>query len=146
MSSPTNGVESEKEGWVAQNPYDPHYGDVHFYSYVSDCWDWMTFPRTRFASEYGFQSWPSLSTLSKVKLLDTHVDTLCACAYIYSVSVCVNRCQSLQTGIIIVSSHSTDSTMSMVISRCFCKHHYITSFPTTQTSGKDTETLYTSRR
>lgn len=26
-SSPTNGKESEKEGWVAVNPYDTHYGD-----------------------------------------------------------------------------------------------------------------------
>uniref|UniRef100_A0A3B1KAL9 Beta-mannosidase n=1 Tax=Astyanax mexicanus TaxID=7994 RepID=A0A3B1KAL9_ASTMX len=66
VSSPTNGVESEKEGWVAHDPYDPHYGDVHFYNYLADCWDWRTFPRTRFASEYGFQSWPSFSTLSKV--------------------------------------------------------------------------------
>lgn len=66
VSSPTNGAESEQEGWVAANPYDPHYGDTHFYSYVLDCWDWRTFPRTRFASEYGFQSWPSLSTLRTV--------------------------------------------------------------------------------
>ncbi|XP_042338594.1 beta-mannosidase-like, partial [Plectropomus leopardus] len=63
VSSPTNGAESEQEGWVAENPYDPHYGDTHFYSYTEDCWDWRTFPRTRFASEYGFQSWPSFSTL-----------------------------------------------------------------------------------
>ncbi|KAG1950792.1 beta-mannosidase [Pimephales promelas] len=68
VSSPTNGVESEKEGWVAQDPYDPHYGDTHYYSYYNDCWDWTAFPRTRFASEYGFQSWPSLSTLSKVSV------------------------------------------------------------------------------
>ncbi|XP_043111548.1 beta-mannosidase isoform X2 [Puntigrus tetrazona] len=68
VSSPTNGVESEKEGWVAKDPYDPHYGDTHYYSYYKDCWDWTTFPRTRFASEYGFQSWPSLSTLSKVSV------------------------------------------------------------------------------
>lgn len=66
VSSPTNGAESEQEGWVAANPYDPHYGDTHFYSYTLDCWDWRTFPRTRFASEYGFQSWPSLSTLKPV--------------------------------------------------------------------------------
>lgn len=66
VSSPTNGAESEKEGFVAHYPYDPHYGDTHFYSYVNDCWDWTQFPRTRFASEYGFQSWPSFSTLSKV--------------------------------------------------------------------------------
>ncbi|XP_019953631.2 beta-mannosidase isoform X1 [Paralichthys olivaceus] len=68
VSSPTNGAESEREGWVAENPYDPHYGDTHFYSYLSDCWDWRTFPRTRFASEYGFQSWPSFSTLQPVSV------------------------------------------------------------------------------
>ncbi|TKS87262.1 Beta-mannosidase [Collichthys lucidus] len=68
VSSPTNGAESEQEGWVASNPYDPLYGDTHFYSYVQDCWDWRTFPRTRFASEYGFQSWPSFSTLQPVSI------------------------------------------------------------------------------
>jgi beta-mannosidase len=26
-SSPTNGIESEQEGWVAQDPYDLRYGD-----------------------------------------------------------------------------------------------------------------------
>lgn len=66
VSSPTNGAESEREGWVSVNPYDPLYGDTHFYSYLLDCWDWRTFPRTRFASEYGFQSWPSFSTLQPV--------------------------------------------------------------------------------
>lgn len=68
VSSPTNGAESQQEGWVAANPYDPRYGDVHFYSYFHDCWDWKTFPRTRFASEYGFQSWPSFSTLQPVSV------------------------------------------------------------------------------
>ncbi|XP_068574186.1 beta-mannosidase [Cebidichthys violaceus] len=68
VSSPTNGAESEQEGWVAANPYDLHYGDTHFYSYTLDCWDWTTFPRTRFASEYGFQSWPSFSTLQPVSV------------------------------------------------------------------------------
>lgn len=68
VSSPTNGIESEKEGWVAHDPYDPHYGDTHYYNYTRDCWNWNEFPRTRFASEYGFQSWPSLSTLSKVSV------------------------------------------------------------------------------
>lgn len=66
VSSPTNGAESQQEGWVAANPYDPLYGDTHFYSYTDDCWDWRNFPRTRFASEYGFQSWPSFSTLRPV--------------------------------------------------------------------------------
>ncbi|CAB1330433.1 unnamed protein product [Coregonus sp. 'balchen'] len=66
VSSPTNGAESQREGWVAHDPYDLHYGDTHYYSYSRDCWDWTAMPRTRFASEYGFQSWPSFSTLQKV--------------------------------------------------------------------------------
>ncbi|XP_069486792.1 beta-mannosidase [Ambystoma mexicanum] len=65
-SSPTNGEESIKEGWVSRDPYDPHYGDTHFYNYFDDCWSWKTYPKTRFASEYGYQSWPSFSTLQKV--------------------------------------------------------------------------------
>lgn len=67
-SSPTNGLESVKEGWISQNPYDTHYGDTHFYDYSSDCWNWTVYPKTRFASEYGFQSWPSFSTIEKVRL------------------------------------------------------------------------------
>ncbi|XP_072351307.1 beta-mannosidase isoform X2 [Scyliorhinus torazame] len=65
-SSPTNGAESVQEKWVANNPYDVHYGDVHYYNYIADCWDWTLYPKTRFASEYGFQSWPSFSTLETV--------------------------------------------------------------------------------
>ncbi|XP_078057254.1 beta-mannosidase isoform X2 [Mustelus asterias] len=65
-SSPTNGAESIQEKWVAKNPYNVHYGDVHYYNYNVDCWDWTHFPKTRFASEYGFQSWPSFSTLERV--------------------------------------------------------------------------------
>ncbi|XP_068043586.1 beta-mannosidase isoform X4 [Anomalospiza imberbis] len=65
-SSPTNGLESVKEGWLSRNPYDTHYGDTHFYDYNSDCWNWTVYPKTRFASEYGFQSWPSFSTIEKV--------------------------------------------------------------------------------
>jgi len=66
-SSPTNGLESVKEGWLSQNPYDTHYGDTHFYDYSNDCWNWTVYPKTRFASEYGFQSWPSFSTIEKVR-------------------------------------------------------------------------------
>uniref|UniRef100_A0A674CTV9 Beta-mannosidase n=1 Tax=Salmo trutta TaxID=8032 RepID=A0A674CTV9_SALTR len=68
VSSPTNGAESQQEGWVAHDPYDVHYGDTHYYSYSHACWDWTALPRTRFASEYGFQSWPSFSTLQKVSV------------------------------------------------------------------------------
>ncbi|RVE56873.1 hypothetical protein OJAV_G00210580 [Oryzias javanicus] len=46
VSSPTNGVESEREGLL---------GLDHV-------------PWTRFASEYGFQSWPSFSTLQPVSV------------------------------------------------------------------------------
>jgi beta-mannosidase len=63
-SSPSNGVESEEENWVAKNPYDALYGDVHFYDYKADGWDPASYPITRFMSEFGFQSLPSLSTIT----------------------------------------------------------------------------------
>ena len=44
---------------------------VHFYNYRDDSWDWRLFPRTRFASEYGFQSWPSPETLLTVCAIQT---------------------------------------------------------------------------
>ncbi|XP_056422453.1 beta-mannosidase isoform X2 [Hyla sarda] len=65
-SSPTNGKETEEEEWLSRNPYDNHYGDVHYYNYMTDCWNWTSYPKPRLASEYGFQSWPSFSTIHKV--------------------------------------------------------------------------------
>ncbi|XP_063774379.1 beta-mannosidase isoform X2 [Pseudophryne corroboree] len=65
-SSPTNGKETVKENWLSKDPYDNHYGDTHYYNYMTDCWDWTSYPKPRFASEYGFQSWPSFSTLQKI--------------------------------------------------------------------------------
>ena len=41
--------------WIASNPYDPNYGDVHYYNYNDDCRDWTKYPKTRFASEFGYQ-------------------------------------------------------------------------------------------
>lgn len=50
------------------NLKDEYYGDVHYYNYDSDCWDVSIFPRPRFTSEYGYQSFPSFETLSKVSV------------------------------------------------------------------------------
>ncbi|CAG0912860.1 unnamed protein product [Notodromas monacha] len=65
VSSPSNGRRSEEEGFVAENPYDARFGDVHYYNYLSASWDWKTYPRARFSSEYGFQSWSSLAALQR---------------------------------------------------------------------------------
>lgn len=71
-SSPSNGLETEREGWVAKNVFDLHYGDsifkrisvmlenasaVHYYNYNIDGWSPNLFPVPRFASEFGRQSW-----------------------------------------------------------------------------------------
>ena len=40
--------------------------DVHFYDYNNDCQDYQTYPRARFVSEFGFQSWPSAASLRDV--------------------------------------------------------------------------------
>ena len=47
-SSPSNGMETVSEGGVAKNPYDSHYGDVHYYNYNADCLDWSMYPATRY--------------------------------------------------------------------------------------------------
>jgi len=65
-SSPTNGLESQKENWIAKNPSDNRYGDVHYYNYRHPLWDWKLFPSAKFASEFGFESYPSLETLAQV--------------------------------------------------------------------------------
>ena len=36
---------------------------VHYYNYMQNGWDINQYPRPRFSSEYGFQSWPSMKTL-----------------------------------------------------------------------------------
>lgn len=64
-SSPTNGQESVKENWIAINPYDLRYGDLHFYDYKMNGWLPESFPIPRLMSEYGVQSMPSLATLSE---------------------------------------------------------------------------------
>ncbi|XP_065207395.1 beta-mannosidase [Planococcus citri] len=66
VSSPTNGVESLIEGYISSNPYNPLYGDVHYYNYFRNSWHVDHFPFTRFSSEYGYQSLPSLSTWRQV--------------------------------------------------------------------------------
>ncbi|GFU32736.1 beta-mannosidase [Nephila pilipes] len=65
-SSPSNGPQTVKEGWISKDPQDNHYGDVHFYSYFDDEWDPDTYPRARFVSEYGFQSYPSFESMANV--------------------------------------------------------------------------------
>jgi beta-mannosidase len=61
-SSPSNGKESINESYIAKDPQDPLYGDVHFYGYADDSWNPDTYPITRFISETGIQSLPSLET------------------------------------------------------------------------------------
>ncbi|XP_050523227.1 beta-mannosidase isoform X2 [Daktulosphaira vitifoliae] len=65
LSSPSNGLDSEKENYIAKNPYSALYGDVHYYNYVVNSWKSTFYPWTRFASEYGYQSLPSYQTLKK---------------------------------------------------------------------------------
>ncbi|XP_011301908.1 beta-mannosidase [Fopius arisanus] len=63
VSSPTNGDYSANNGWVETDPYSNLYGDIHYYNYVFNGWNINTYKRPRFASEYGFQSLPSIKTL-----------------------------------------------------------------------------------
>lgn len=62
-SSPTNGLQTIQENWLAKNPYDLKFGDLHFYDYKMNGWNAHEFPLARFMSEFGVQSLPSYSTL-----------------------------------------------------------------------------------
>ncbi|KAK2162053.1 hypothetical protein LSH36_105g04043 [Paralvinella palmiformis] len=67
-SSPSNGKVTEENGWISEDPKpsSPHYGDIHYYNYEDDCLDHNIYQPARYSSEYGYQSWPAHSTLSKV--------------------------------------------------------------------------------
>lgn len=67
-SSPSNGQVTEENGWISESPRPgvPEYGDVHFYNYVDDCLSLAIYPRARYSSEYGYQSWPSYNTLKAI--------------------------------------------------------------------------------
>uniref|UniRef100_A0A6G1SGI4 beta-mannosidase n=1 Tax=Aceria tosichella TaxID=561515 RepID=A0A6G1SGI4_9ACAR len=68
-SSPSNGLMSETQpNTISRHPNDNKYGDVHHYDYLMDSFDWTVYPSTRFASEYGFQSYPSFNALTSISL------------------------------------------------------------------------------
>ncbi|XP_046577124.1 beta-mannosidase-like [Haliotis rubra] len=64
-SSPSNGKDTEKEGWVANDPVSELYGDIHFYD-NKDLWKDSEYRIPRFASEYGIQAWCDIETLEDV--------------------------------------------------------------------------------
>ncbi|VDP70137.1 unnamed protein product [Echinostoma caproni] len=59
ISSPSNGRLTEELEGLDLHPQDPHYGDVHFYTYSGNLWSERSYPITRFTSEFGMQSLPS---------------------------------------------------------------------------------------
>ncbi|KAG1686517.1 hypothetical protein DVH05_006483 [Phytophthora capsici] len=66
-TSPSNGlysVDPYVKRWGPSNGVA--FGDVHFYDYNNDCQDYEMYPRARFISEFGFQSWPSAASLHDV--------------------------------------------------------------------------------
>jgi len=70
-SSPSNGFyEEDPFVGIWGNPYEMTMGDLHFYSYDADCTNVSKFPSPRFASEYGYQSLPSLETWRSVSEAD----------------------------------------------------------------------------
>ncbi|KAE9038251.1 Beta-mannosidase [Phytophthora rubi] len=66
-TSPSNGlysVDPYVKRWGPTNGVA--FGDVHFYDYNNDCQDYKMYPRARFISEFGFQSWPSAASFRGV--------------------------------------------------------------------------------
>lgn len=70
-SSPSNGAvvdDPERQIYVQRwgDSSNVSYGDIHRYDYVHYCTDVSYFPRPRFASEFGFQSYPSFNAMAKI--------------------------------------------------------------------------------
>ncbi|KAK4884761.1 hypothetical protein RN001_001032 [Aquatica leii] len=63
VSSPSNGLQSIQQDYVALFPQSNYYGDIHFYNYFFDSWNTTNYPIPRFSSEYGYQALPSVNTL-----------------------------------------------------------------------------------
>jgi beta-mannosidase len=66
VSSPSNGVQSELDSYISLNPGSTLYGDIHNYNYNDNTWNWRVYPKPRFCSEYGFQSFPSFEVMQGV--------------------------------------------------------------------------------
>lgn len=59
-SSPSNGdwkIDRDQFG-ISVDPQSVHFGDIHYYPLNTNSWLPTTFHSARFASEYGFQSYP----------------------------------------------------------------------------------------
>ncbi|KAI6651994.1 Beta-mannosidase [Oopsacas minuta] len=70
-SSPSNGdfvVDRTRQLFVQRwgDSQNNNYGDIHRYDYNSLCTDISKYPRPRFISEFGFQSYPSMLSLQNV--------------------------------------------------------------------------------
>jgi hypothetical protein len=71
FADPGRSIVSSTPSWgneTAAWPFHPNEsstvrGDTHYYS-DADCWDVSTYPRARFVTEHGVESWPSFLTLA----------------------------------------------------------------------------------
>uniref|UniRef100_A0A383W609 beta-mannosidase n=1 Tax=Tetradesmus obliquus TaxID=3088 RepID=A0A383W609_TETOB len=67
-SSPSNGAIVDDERQFVKRwgeDWDPRYGDVHHYAYDADCEDYSTYPKAKFISEFGSQSYPTFATYAE---------------------------------------------------------------------------------
>uniref|UniRef100_A0A7E4VJH1 beta-mannosidase n=1 Tax=Panagrellus redivivus TaxID=6233 RepID=A0A7E4VJH1_PANRE len=62
LSSPSNGIETDAVGGVADVPNSEKYGDIHYYNEFIDLWTESNYEIPRCATEFGVQSLPARST------------------------------------------------------------------------------------
>jgi beta-mannosidase len=77
ISSPSNGlISSDPFVGFWTNPSLNKIGDIHYYNYDAICTDVAFFPRGRFISEYGFQSFASLATFRTAMKNDSELSPM----------------------------------------------------------------------
>lgn len=70
-TSPSNGNNDASDP-IPSSPGIAN-GDIHFYT-NADCWNPSTWPRSRFTSEYGFNSFPSYITMTSAMTSPTQAN------------------------------------------------------------------------
>lgn len=69
-TSPSDGNNTRNAPIPSETPLEGIFrGDFHGYLYTIDCWDASNYPRTRFTTEFGLQSWPSMLTMLQTSAL-----------------------------------------------------------------------------
>ena len=99
---------------------DPRWGDGHYYDYTGDCLDTRVYPRSKFVSEFGFQSYPSFNVLKNVTVAEDWSYTSSMMNYRYGFFSLPCNQGALPLSLAVVSSPDMFSSLHATAFRALC--------------------------